>query len=70
MKKITKNTTLEEILKIKGAEDVLAKFNLPCLSCPMASFEMGRLKIGEVAKVYSLDLKNLLKELNKLTKSK
>lgn len=68
MKKITKNTTLEEIFKIKGAEDILAKFNLPCLSCPMASFEMGRLKIGEVAKVYSLDLKNLLKELNKLTK--
>lgn len=65
-KKIDENTTLEKVLKIKGAEKVLAKFNFPCLSCPMARYEIGVLKLGEVCKGYGLDLKKILKELEKL----
>jgi len=63
-KKITSNTTLAEILKYKEALAVLAKYNLPCLWCPMARFETGRLKIGEVCKMYRIDLASLLEELN------
>lgn len=68
MKKITKKTTLEEIFAIKGAKETLAKFNLPCLSCPMASEEISKLQIGNVAEIYGLDLEKIIKELNKLVK--
>jgi len=63
--KITKDTFISEILEYPKAKKILAKYNLPCLNCPMAVFEMGALKIGEVCKMYNIDLKKLLKELNK-----
>lgn len=68
--KITKETTLEKILKYSQTEKILVKYKLPCLSCPMAAYEMGILKIGQVAKMYNIDLKNLLKELNAVIDSK
>ena len=64
--KIDKNTTVKEILEIEGGEDILKKYNLPCLSCPMASFEIGSLKIGEVSEMYGLDIDNIIKGLNDL----
>jgi hybrid cluster-associated redox disulfide protein len=64
--KITKDTTLAEILNLSGTEKVLAKYNLPCLSCPMAKFEIENLKIGEVCEMYGIDLEKLLTELNKI----
>lgn len=68
--KIDENTTLEEILKMPGAEEVLGKYRLPCLTCPWAVYEIKILKIGQVAKMYGLDLESLLKELNKIKESK
>lgn len=65
-KKITKKTTLEEILKLPKAEEILKKYNVPCLFCPKMVYETGRLQIGEIAKMYDLDLENLLKELSKI----
>lgn len=65
MKKITAKSTLAEILKEKGADKVLAKHGVPCLSCPMASFEIEKLQIGQVSKMYELDLKKILEDLNK-----
>ncbi len=62
--KIIAKTTLAEILKYPEAEKILAKHNLPCLSCPMAKFEIENLKIGDVCKMYGIDLEKLLKELN------
>ena len=62
--KITKETTLKEILEQTGAEKVLKKHNVPCLSCPMASQEISKLTIGHVAEIYNLDLKKILEELN------
>ena len=62
---ITKNTTLSEILEKKGMEKILAKYNLPCLTCPMAKFEIESLKLGEVCKMYKIDVESLIKELNK-----
>jgi hybrid cluster-associated redox disulfide protein len=61
---VTKDTTLEEVLKQPGAEKILAKYSLPCLNCPMAKLEMGILKIGEAAKIYGIDGDRLIKELN------
>lgn len=69
-KRITKDTTLAEILKYPEARSILAKYNLPCLHCPMAAYEINILRIGEVAKMYGIDLKNLLKDLNKSIKVK
>lgn len=68
-KEITRNTTLAEIYKISGTEEVLAKYNLPCLGCPMAKFEIENLKIGEVCETYGINLEGLLKELNEKTKT-
>jgi hybrid cluster-associated redox disulfide protein len=62
--KITKDTTLVEILKNTEAEKILAKYNLPCLSCPYAQYEVEKLKIGQVCKMYNIDIEKLLKELN------
>jgi len=63
--KINSKTTLGEILKIKDSEEILHKFGVPCVSCPMAKFEMDTLKIGKVCKMYELDEKKILEELNK-----
>ncbi len=68
LEKITKETILEDILKIPEAEDVLTKYNLPCLFCPLAVEESSYLKIGKIAEIYKIDIKNLLKELKEKLK--
>ena len=65
MQKITKDTALAAILELPGAEKVLTKHNLPCLSCPFAKIEMEDLKIGAVCEMYGIDIEKVLKELNK-----
>ena len=64
--KITSKSTLAEIIKKKGAEKILIKNHVPCLSCPMAQFEIHELRIGEVCKMYKLNLTKILKEINGL----
>lgn len=66
MKKTTKDTTLAKILELENAEDILAKNGVPCVSCPMAKMEMDDLKIGDICKMYGLNQKKILKELNDL----
>lgn len=61
---IKKNTSLAEILKNPKLIKILEKHNLPCLSCCFAKMEIENLKIGDVCKMYSIDLEKLLKELN------
>ena len=68
MAKITKETTLAEILNYSNSREILAKYNLPCLTCPMAKFEIENLKIGDVCQLYGIDSKKLLKELNEKLK--
>jgi len=70
MADITKDTKLSEILKKPGAAAILEKFNTPCMHCPMAAYEMGSLRIGDIAKNYGIDLKALLQELNAKAKAK
>jgi hypothetical protein len=64
VKKLTKNSTLAEVLAASGAEKILAKYKLPCLTCPFAQLEIDVLKIGEVCKLYGIQLEKVLKELN------
>ena len=67
-KQINENTTLEKVLSCPGSEDVLKKYNVPCLSCPFAEMEMGELKISDICKNYGIDQKGLVEDLNKLLK--
>lgn len=60
----TDKSTLEEILEFSGAEDVLVKYDVPCLGCPMAKLEMQNLNIGQICAMYGIDLESLLKDLN------
>jgi hypothetical protein len=64
MAKITKDTTLVKIIEKKGAGKILTKNGVPCLSCPMSKFEIDKLKIGDVCKIYGLNLEKILKELD------
>ena len=61
---ITKATTLEKIIEQKGADKILMANGVPCLSCPMSQFEIDKLEIGGVCKMYGLNLAKILKELN------
>ncbi len=63
--KITKDTTLAQIIDVPGVGAVLAKHGVPCVTCPYAKMEMDKLKLGEVCKMYGVDLDKLLKDLNK-----
>ena len=63
-KKITENTTLAEVLGKPELVKILVKYHLPCLNCPLAKYEMENLKIGEISKMYEINLAELLKELN------
>jgi hypothetical protein len=57
---------LKEILGKPDLMKILEKYNLPCLSCPFAKMEMEDLKIGDVCKMYDIDIEKLLKELNRV----
>ncbi len=64
--KITKDASLAKLLANPKAKEILVKYNLPCLGCPYAQFEMDKLKISDVCKMYNIDIEVLLKELNKV----
>jgi len=68
MEKITKDTSLAEILKNPKLEEILMKYNLPCLTCPFAKVEIENLKIGQVCQLYDIDAEKLIKELNEAIK--
>lgn len=64
-KKYTKNSTLAEVLENPKNQEIVKKFNIPCLGCPFAQIEMNSLTLEEITKLYQIDLKKLLEELNK-----
>lgn len=63
---IKKNTKLDIVLKMEGAEEILSKYEVPCLSCPYAKFEMAELDLEAICERYRIDLDNLIKDLNNL----
>jgi len=68
--KITKDTMLVEVMAQESGKEVLAKHKVPCLICPMAQYEIHDLTVGDVCKMYGVDLKKLLEDLNKINSSK
>lgn len=64
MDRITEDTTLEDILRHPGTSSILVKHGIYCPTCPFARFEMSKLRIGDVARTYRVNIDNLLKELN------
>ncbi len=64
--KYTENTKLSEILGKPEEEKIISKYRLPCLGCPMARLEAQMLTLGQVSKMYGIDLDGLLDELNKI----
>jgi len=65
MKKHTSKSKISDILENPNNNAILKKYHVPCLTCPYEPMEMTELEIGKVAKVYGIDLKKLLEELNK-----
>lgn len=63
-KKITKRTTLSEILKYPEVYEILKEYEVPCLGCPMARFEMDSLTLEQITKQYNINIDGLLKALN------
>ncbi|MGC9031593.1 MAG: hypothetical protein ACP5H7_02450 [Minisyncoccia bacterium] len=63
-KKFNKNTTLKEVLEKKENFEILLKHHVPCLNCPFASFELENLTLEKITKMYNINLKKLLKDLN------
>ncbi len=61
---ITGEMVISEILSIPGTKEVLAEYQLPCLSCALGTFEVDFLRLKEVATSYNLDLESLLIDLN------
>ena len=68
IKNITEKTLMEDILSCPKMHKILEKYNFPCLGCPFAIFEMKNLTIGEICKMYKINLKNLLNDLNEVLK--
>lgn len=63
--KYTKGSTLKEILEEEGAEEILSRNGVPCVSCPRAKMEMDKLTIGDISDIYGLNLNLILEDLNK-----
>jgi len=68
MEKLNKNTTLGDALADPRAEAVMAKYKVPCLTCPMAKFEMQELTLGDICQTYGIDCPKLLQDLNAIKK--
>ncbi len=68
MKKITEKTALGELFNNKLYLKILKKYNIPCLTCPFAVFEIQNLTLKEICKAYGININKLLTELNKKAK--
>jgi len=62
---ITKKSKYGDVLKVSGSQDILSKYNVPCVSCPMAKMEMDSLTLEQIGAWYGIDIDSIIKELNK-----
>ena len=67
MKKITKNMTIEKVLKIdQSLADILMGFGMHCIYCPMSLMET----LEEAAAVHEIDCDFLVQKLNEHLQNK
>ena len=65
MAKITKTTTIGEVLKLNpNAEVILQGFGMHCFHCPMSQMET----LEEAAGVHGVDVDLMVKKLNEKVK--
>jgi len=65
--KITEDMTIKEVIdKYPETAMVFMKYNVGCIGCIAASFE----KVKDIADVHGIDIKALLKDLNKAIQNK
>ena len=62
---ITEKTTLAKLLQDTKTQKILSKHGVPCISCPHVGYEQDSLTLGFITKAYGINLKKLLKDLNK-----
>ncbi len=65
--KFTEDTKLSEVLGSPEARKVIDKYRLPCMNCAMAAYEAKFLTLGQISKIYGLDIDGLLEELNEIS---
>jgi len=63
--KITKDTTLAEIMADPKLLPKLFALGIPCITCPLVGMEQSFLTLEAICKAYGLDLQKILTELNK-----
>lgn len=63
-KKITAESTLAEVMNHPKGKEIMEKFEVPCLTCPMAKLEMNELQIGQICEMYGISLEELLVDIN------
>ena len=66
MNEITSKSSLKNVLAVKGVEEVLDKYQVPCLTCPMAAMEMDQLTIGQICEKYHIEEKALISDINSI----
>jgi len=64
--KFSADSILGDIIKVPEAYEILKKYGVPCITCPMMAYELNSLKLGDISKMYGVDLKELLEELQKI----
>jgi len=64
--KITKDTTLAELINNEEATKILLKHGMTCCTCPLAMMET----IEQGALAHNINPDKLIKELNKIQKNK
>ena len=63
MKKVTKKTTIGEVLEMNpSVEAVLTGFGMHCVHCPMSQMET----LEEAGSVHGIDVDLMVSEINKL----
>ncbi|MBU0708181.1 DUF1858 domain-containing protein [Patescibacteria group bacterium] len=63
--KLTPETTLGEALKHPNAQELMLKYQFPCLTCPFAKIEADSLTLEHISQQYGIDLSSFLEEINR-----
>ena len=64
LEKVTEQTLLGEVINDERIIPILKKYNFPCVSCPLAQYELEKLKVIDIAKFYGINAEEVIKEIN------
>jgi len=64
LEKVTEDSMLGRIIHDERIIPLLEKYNFPCVGCPLAQYELEKLKVVEIAKFYGINAEEMIKEIN------